>query len=537
MGGRRATALPRLLYRDQESKPRGKQCVLKYDPEPKVLGLVYDERLTFEPHVKQLREKVQKRANVRNALSGTSWGGSRETARVVHLSYVQSRLEYALPAFAPYVTKTNAAELAKEQYKAACHVSGCPKGTRREVAFEEAGLQPLQQRIEYTAAVEYERYRRLPEGNRAKAAAERQTPAPVNAKGAHAAGDATRVRNWRELARRVLKEAELEGLEREPLRTHARIPPWEVPDFVDFRPQLVRPVTRKDPPEERRSAALETLRLLPQADVEAYTDGSVLNPRKLGRGGGGYVAETYGGNSQTGRCAAGTRCTSYRAELTALRKLCEDMERGWDDDDMMFTVPPDVDLGHRDCEIRICLDSQSAITALSRGATEQTGDLEQQVWDGLIKVHRKHNAHVTIQYVPGHVDLEEQEKSDVVAKEASAKCEQKGTAIPLSIVSAAVRSRQREQLRKAIPEGHLWLRSTGGKEPKYRGIPRVLQRMLSQLRAGRCPATGAIMYRFGSRVKVLECPADGKAGLTCNATAHVAEVAKGSAAEEAGITT
>ena len=70
---------PRLLYRDRAAGPPGKQGILRHDPEPKLLGITYDERLSFESYIAELRQKLKKRASVRDALSGTSWGCSRET--------------------------------------------------------------------------------------------------------------------------------------------------------------------------------------------------------------------------------------------------------------------------------------------------------------------------------------------------------------------------------------------------------------------------------------------------------------------------
>ena len=230
----------------------------------------YDELLTFEPHVSQLREKLQERAKVRGALGGASWGCSRETLRAVHMTYVQSKLEYGLPAFAPFVPPDRYAGLGTEQYFGAYHVSGCPRGTRREVAFAEAGLQPLSQRVEHSAAVLYERCRRLPEGNRARAVAETDPVLNSNTK-----QKALQRRSWREHATAIIASAGLADAEREPLLTHGA-PPWRTWDFAEFHPYLARRVTRKDPEEVRRAAALDTIAQLAQGDVDAYTDVGML---------------------------------------------------------------------------------------------------------------------------------------------------------------------------------------------------------------------------------------------------------------------
>ena len=70
-----------------------------------------------------------------------------------------------------------------------------------------------------------------------------------------------------------------------------------------------------------RDAALATLAALPPADVEGWTDGSVLDPIRSRRGGGGFVLCDGAGEVHTDTCAAGSLCNSYRAELAALR-LC-----------------------------------------------------------------------------------------------------------------------------------------------------------------------------------------------------------------------
>eukprot|EP00660_Eupelagonema_oceanica_P019588 gene19588-biopygen35622 len=274
--------------------------------------------------------------------------------------------------------------------------------------------------LDYAAAVMYERCRRLPEGNRARAAAERAEPderrwrrGRVHKVDGGLRVHGAQIEGWRARARRVLREKGLEGGEREPLPTHARVPPWDPSPNVDFFPHLCRRVTRRDPPEKRRKAAQDTLALRPRADLDGYTDGSVLDPRRLRTGGGGYVLRDAAQKEHRGRCAAGRRCTSYRAELTAMIKILDDVIAGVGGDGVPITFPD----GRG--ELRIALDSQSAITALAKGPSAQGGVLEMQAWDRLIRVGQERAMHVTVQYVPGHVELEEQEKADRVAKEAA----------------------------------------------------------------------------------------------------------------------
>eukprot|EP00660_Eupelagonema_oceanica_P019662 gene19662-biopygen30151 len=173
---------PRLWYADQSLPPpfRGTRKTLEYATQPKLLGLLYDERLTFRPHVQQLRPKLQKRAKTVSALNGTTWGCDHRTLRALHMSYVQSKSDYGLAAYGPYASQTALEPLERELQQQACKLAGCAPSTRRAVALLEAGLASVDQRVDYCTAVQYERSLRLPDGNRARAAA--AAPGPGNPK-------------------------------------------------------------------------------------------------------------------------------------------------------------------------------------------------------------------------------------------------------------------------------------------------------------------------------------------------------------------
>eukprot|EP00660_Eupelagonema_oceanica_P017266 gene17266-biopygen13840 len=173
---------PRLQYLDRSVHPpwggidpppdNGVMKLVQYAATPNLPGLVYDEMLSFRQHASQLREKLRKRGRTVAALSGTKWGCGRRTLRATHLAYVQAKADYGIAAYAPFAPPAALTDLNTEQYFAACKISGCPRGTRTAVAHLEAGLQTFQQRVDYSAAMMYERCLRLPRGNRARAIAE-----------------------------------------------------------------------------------------------------------------------------------------------------------------------------------------------------------------------------------------------------------------------------------------------------------------------------------------------------------------------------
>ena len=75
--------------------------VLKLDNDPiqfvkeaKFLGLIWDTKLTFEPHVKYLTARCQKSLNILKVLSRTEWDADQTTLLKLYRSLVRSTLDY-----------------------------------------------------------------------------------------------------------------------------------------------------------------------------------------------------------------------------------------------------------------------------------------------------------------------------------------------------------------------------------------------------------------------------------------------------------
>ena len=484
---------------------------VKYNPTPKFLGVLFDETLSFAAHVEKTAREVRRRGALVARLSGATWGANTKTLRILHQSYVQSVLDYGLAGYGSFGAYLQPLDHA--QYQAACKVSGCTRDTRATVALREAELYSATQRAERAAALAYERCRRLPADNPARLCAE-----------AEVASTEGRT-SWRETARRVVREAELDGCAREPILTHAGTPPWAAGADVTFRPDLLTAVRKAPKPtrqqgmtathryndhectcqvcaehkERLRAATRETLAALPPAHVEAWTDGSVLDSRRSRQGGGGYVLKDATGETHRGVCAAGRFCNSFRAEAAALRLCLRDILQ-----------KPDIAVPRR-AEIRLCTDSRSVIEALSRGPSAQTGRLEEEVWQLLEQVAAKWDARLTLQWVPGHVDLAEQEESDEVAKRAARDCAQEDAPLSYGVAKAVIDGALRARWHAStdakpyvgIPADHVWRRATGSERVPHRGhTPRGEQRLLAQLHAGKAP----VLEKYLKQLKKLETP-------------------------------
>ena len=103
--------------------------------------------------------------------------------------------------------------------------------------------------------------------------------------------------------------------------------------------------------------------------------------------------------------AAGKLCSSYDAEMNAIMRRLE----------MLRSANL-----NKIKEIRICSNSQSSINKLQGGPTLQDDIVGDTIWQHQIHLTNQ-LIHITFQWIPGHSDIEGNEKADVVAKEGAQK--------------------------------------------------------------------------------------------------------------------
>ncbi|GBM29936.1 RNA-directed DNA polymerase from mobile element jockey, partial [Araneus ventricosus] len=82
----------RNLHLDPEIKLYGED--IKFVNEIKFLGIIFDKKLSFLPHVKQLRKKCESALNILKVLSTTTWGADRLSMLKIYRATVLSKLEY-----------------------------------------------------------------------------------------------------------------------------------------------------------------------------------------------------------------------------------------------------------------------------------------------------------------------------------------------------------------------------------------------------------------------------------------------------------
>lgn len=72
---------------------------LKYNPQPKYLGVILDRSLTFKDHLSRTAAKMSTRNNIIHKVAGTGWGADASVLRTSALALVYSVGEYCSPVW------------------------------------------------------------------------------------------------------------------------------------------------------------------------------------------------------------------------------------------------------------------------------------------------------------------------------------------------------------------------------------------------------------------------------------------------------
>ena len=102
---------------------------LKTTKHPKILGLIFDPKLTYAEHIKETETKAKSSLRLVKALSGTDWGQQKETLTNTFKQCIRPVLEYACPVWAPIASSTNIDKLQRVQNAALRSATGHTRDT------------------------------------------------------------------------------------------------------------------------------------------------------------------------------------------------------------------------------------------------------------------------------------------------------------------------------------------------------------------------------------------------------------------------
>ncbi len=92
---------------------------------PKILGVTFDNLLSFRQHATDMKTKLQTKNNVLKALAGSTWGKEKEVLVTTYKAIGQSVLNYCCPIWTPSLSTTSWKGLQTAQNAALRVATGC----------------------------------------------------------------------------------------------------------------------------------------------------------------------------------------------------------------------------------------------------------------------------------------------------------------------------------------------------------------------------------------------------------------------------
>ena len=364
---------------------------IQRDNNPSYLGIRLDPKLNFKTHFDDIATKVAKRLNLLKRLASSNWGTNKTTLRQLYTGYVRAVFDYSAPLQAT-ASKTNQDRLDRLQNQGLRFVCGALRTTPTSACEIDSNIEPLRLRRERSTALTLERFKRMEEENPCRQMVDRWEQTERIKKNSFLK-EATK-----------LAESNNFPAEREISRAISNIAPHTALKKPRTQTSLLQKADKSTSPPILKLLALETIDNYPKDIIHAYTDGSAV--RAVRNGGYGSVINipTSEPILLSGPC--GAFCSNYDAEIAAIQRTLDTLLEQFRNGQV------------RPLDIVIFSDSLSAIQAIENWHGDTAKGIEDiiQANDHLMNLY---GIQITIQWIPGHSDIQLNDKADGLAKMGS----------------------------------------------------------------------------------------------------------------------
>jgi len=86
------------LHHDPELTLKG--SAISVVEETKFIGIIFDRKLSFLPHIRHLKDKCTKALNLLRVVVYTTWGADQQTLIHLYRSLIRSKLDYGYVVYA-----------------------------------------------------------------------------------------------------------------------------------------------------------------------------------------------------------------------------------------------------------------------------------------------------------------------------------------------------------------------------------------------------------------------------------------------------
>ncbi|XP_055924553.1 uncharacterized protein LOC129956647 [Argiope bruennichi] len=343
------------------------------------LGVIFDKRLTFLPHILYLRKKCEKSLNILKVLSNTSWGADRPSLLRIYQAVILSRIDYGCMIYGS--TRPSVLRRLDTVHHSALRIcSGAFRTSPVESLYVICNQMPLDLQRRKLIAQFYFRVQSIPKHP------VRQLSLPVGLRRLYDARP-SHILPYCERVKILLNDSALHETTIQPIN-YFSFPPWDTPNFSFLNPftgfdkSTTAPIIFQKLFQDHRSQYYSY--------TEVFTDGSKSNSHV----GSGVVLPT-----QTYSYSLPTLLSVLTAELVAITHALEVISTS--------------------CTRTFCIytDSKSALESLSN-FSYLMHPIALEILVFLQSLENK-GFEILFCWVPSHVGIPGNEMADAAAKSSS----------------------------------------------------------------------------------------------------------------------
>ena len=119
---------------------------------PKILGLTFDPKLTYNQHIDNTKEKATKTTKLLKTLTSTTWGKQKETIVTTYKTITRPVIEHASTIWSSTASKTNINKLQTIQNIALRTATGCTADTNTQHLHDETLVLPIKNHLQLQAS-------------------------------------------------------------------------------------------------------------------------------------------------------------------------------------------------------------------------------------------------------------------------------------------------------------------------------------------------------------------------------------------------
>ena len=119
---------------------------IRFEPTPRLLGVILDRQMTFGPHVKSIESRVNSKVRMLSRLANTKFGWRKQYLKRIYTSLIKSVINYAGFAYLPGLAETHVKTLERLQNRVIRAITGHTMTTPTEALYLETGIQTFGRR-------------------------------------------------------------------------------------------------------------------------------------------------------------------------------------------------------------------------------------------------------------------------------------------------------------------------------------------------------------------------------------------------------